>query len=60
MAKKLTTFFREEFLRMATGEVILDTAKSCKASETLRTIGPVPAEVIGRYVDAWRSKGFLQ
>ena len=59
VAKKLTGFFEEEFLRMATGEVVLGTEKATGVSKMLAECGGVPRDVVERYVDAWRGVGFL-
>ncbi|KAK3695745.1 hypothetical protein B0T22DRAFT_509135 [Podospora appendiculata] len=58
-AKKMAGFFQNEFEHMAQGAVVLGTEQARRCSEALRTVGPVDAELVGRYVDAWRAVGFL-
>ncbi|KAI1075860.1 hypothetical protein F5B20DRAFT_558202 [Whalleya microplaca] len=56
----LMEFFAEHFLHMATGGVILDTARARQASETLRCAGPVETEVVKSYVREWKRIGLLK
>lgn len=50
---KIIPFLREEFLRMATGQVVLDTTEARKMSRTLAGCGEVGDEVLVKYVDYW-------
>jgi thioester reductase-like protein len=59
-AAKLVDFFDEDFVRMSCGGVLLDTEKSQRHSATLRGVGPVSAEVVKRYIQAWKQSGFLR
>jgi nucleoside-diphosphate-sugar epimerase/acyl carrier protein/ubiquinone/menaquinone biosynthesis C-methylase UbiE len=59
-AAKLIEFFENDFKRMSCGGLLLDTARSCQHSETLRAVGPVAAETARKYVVAWKESGFLQ
>ncbi|KAI0012724.1 hypothetical protein F4779DRAFT_530213 [Xylariaceae sp. FL0662B] len=56
----LMEFFADHFLHMATGGVILDTARARRASETLRRAGPVETEVVRSYVREWKRIGLLK
>ncbi|KIP06549.1 hypothetical protein PHLGIDRAFT_106815 [Phlebiopsis gigantea 11061_1 CR5-6] len=56
---KIVPFLEEEFLRMAAGAVVLDTREGMRRSETLQTCGILGLEVVKRYVDTWRQRGFL-
>lgn len=59
-AAKLVDFLDDNFVRMSCGGLLLGTEKSCEHSSTLRSVGPVKAEVIQKYVQAWRDMGFLK
>ena len=50
---KILPFLREEFLRMATGQVVLDTTEARKVSRTLARCGEVGDEVLVKYADYW-------
>jgi acyl transferase domain-containing protein/nucleoside-diphosphate-sugar epimerase/SAM-dependent methyltransferase/acyl carrier protein len=58
-AAKLVEFLDEDFVRMSCGGVLLDTTKSREHSKTLRSVGPVGADVARKYIQAWRDSGFL-
>lgn len=58
-ARQLLEFFDQHFLRMSCGGLILDTAKTRKHSATLRKRGPVSPDLVGKYISAWRTMGFL-
>ena len=57
---KIIPFLEDEFIRMATGKVILDTAVSTKFSSTLKASQPLTESDLQRYVAYWRSEGFLR
>jgi hypothetical protein len=59
-AQNLTSFFRTEFQKMSSGEIVLDTSVSRSVSATLRRMGPVGEEYLRAYVAYWRSIGFLK
>ena len=50
---KILPFLREEFLRMATGQVVLDTTEAREVSRTLAGCGEVGDEVLVKYADYW-------
>ena len=58
-AGQLVGFFDKHFIRMSCGGLILDTAKCREHSETLRRRGPVSAELVAKYISAWKNMGFL-
>ncbi|OXV11593.1 hypothetical protein Egran_00646 [Elaphomyces granulatus] len=58
-AGRLVGFLDEHFIRMSCGDLILDTAKSTEHSETLRNEDPISADLVNRYVSAWKDMGFL-
>ncbi|EAW17018.1 putative polyketide synthase [Aspergillus fischeri NRRL 181] len=58
-ALQLIDFFENYFIPMSCGELILDTTKANQHSETLRNQGPITDEVIGKYIKALRTSGFL-
>lgn len=58
-AKKLADFFKRDFIRMVSGEVILGTECARKMSPTLQLMDAVSPETIAGYVDHWRNVGFL-
>ena len=57
--ENLPEFFRDHFLQMAGGSLVLDTARTRSISPTLRSVGGVDVETINRYLDAWKRQGFL-
>ncbi|KAL4735959.1 hypothetical protein BDV11DRAFT_211615 [Aspergillus similis] len=59
-ALQLIDFFETYFIPMSCGELILDTTRAKQYSETLRNQGPITDEVIGKYIRALRSSGFLE
>jgi thioester reductase-like protein/SAM-dependent methyltransferase/acyl carrier protein len=58
-AIQLIGFLEEHFVRMSCGELILDTSKARSHSQTLATEGPVTAELVQKYIQAWKASGFL-
>lgn len=58
-AYKVVDFLDESFERMSCGGLLLDTQEACKASATLAGVGPVPDEVVRKYVGYWKEIGFL-
>ena len=55
----LAEFFESHFLRMATGDLVLDTQQAKGVSAQLRSVGAISPELIGLYIESWRSEGFL-
>jgi len=58
-ARQLLDFWENHFPRMSCGGLILDTRKSREHSKHLRELGPVPSELVRKYISAWRKSGFL-
>lgn len=58
-AKKMASFFAEDFESMSSGRVVMGTDRTREASKTLRAAGPLEAELIREYVRKWRDAGFL-
>lgn len=58
-AGRLVEFLARHFVRMSCGGLVLGTKKSTEHSETLRGEGAVSAELMRRYVSAWKEVGFL-
>jgi acyl transferase domain-containing protein/thioester reductase-like protein/acyl carrier protein/SAM-dependent methyltransferase len=58
-ASQLVDFLSDNFVRMSCGGVVMDTTKACQHSPTLASVGPVPSDVVGKYLDCWRTMGFL-
>jgi thioester reductase-like protein len=58
-AAMLIDFLEHDFQRMSCGGVLLATDKAREHSPTLRTVGPVSANVARKYVQSWKEKGFL-
>lgn len=56
---KIVPFLEDEFIRMATGAVILDTAKACKVSPTLKASAPLSEAHLMAYVEYWKREKFL-
>ncbi|PWY76504.1 NRPS-like enzyme [Aspergillus sclerotioniger CBS 115572] len=56
---QLEEFFRQDFVRMACGAVIMATDEARRRSETLRRVDVVPDEVVASYVQSWRKMGYL-
>ena len=59
-AKKLASFYREEFQTIAGGAVVLDSERAREASRTFRQVGGVGKDLIERYVESWKIGGFLR
>ena len=56
---KIVPFLDGSFVRLATGDVVLDTTASCGVSATLKSCESVTDELIMRYISGWRRTGFL-
>lgn len=56
---KIVPFLEEEFVRMATGTVVLDTERARGVSAALRESAPVDEGLLRGYVAYWRKEGFL-
>ena len=60
-AYPLFSFFDKDFLRLATGEVALDTTRAREESITLTTtIDPLNRKYLLRHVMYWQSAGALR
>lgn len=55
----LMDFFRNDFLHMSGGGLVLDTRKCLKVSPNLRSAGAVGPKEIERYVAFWRKSGLF-
>ncbi|KAK4541030.1 hypothetical protein LTR36_008399 [Oleoguttula mirabilis] len=58
-AAMLIDFLEEHFVRMDCGGLILDTTKCSEHSKTLRKLGFVDDELVGRYIRYWQASGIL-
>ncbi|RHZ67843.1 hypothetical protein CDV55_101318 [Aspergillus turcosus] len=58
-ARPLADFLSRNFVRMSCGGLILDTTRSRAHSPTLRKLGHVSREMVLKYIQAWKSMGFL-
>ncbi|KAJ5788397.1 type I iterative polyketide synthase [Penicillium paradoxum] len=58
-AARLADFFEMDFVRMACGGVILDTAHTKEHSETFRGLGSIDESLVRKYIQAWKESGFL-
>ncbi|KAF2994038.1 putative secondary metabolism biosynthetic enzyme [Curvularia kusanoi] len=58
-AKKMAKFFVEDFESMSSGRVVMGTERTRRVSKTLRTVGPLDADLIREYVHKWVMGGFL-
>lgn len=59
-ASTLLEFLDDNFLRMSCGGLVLDTKHSCQHSPTLAAVGPVPDNVLRKYIHIWKEIGFLK
>ncbi|CAG7918759.1 unnamed protein product [Penicillium olsonii] len=59
-AAKLIDFFDQDFARMSCGGLLLDTARACEHSESLRAVGPVTPDLVRKYIEAWKLAGVLK
>jgi len=58
-ASRLVDFLENHFEHMSCGELILDTSKARDHSKTLAALGPIPEEVVKKYIRAWKTNLFL-
>ncbi|KAI8932343.1 hypothetical protein NX059_010536 [Plenodomus lindquistii] len=58
-ANSLKSFFENDFLALATGNVALDTSKSRAISACLRSSGGISQELIVEYIKRWRLAPYL-
>lgn len=58
-SQELLEFFKDWFLTMGTGLLVLDTERAQSVSPTLRKAAPVTNEVVESYVESWRKSGFI-
>ncbi|KAH6623650.1 hypothetical protein F5144DRAFT_658610, partial [Chaetomium tenue] len=59
-AAKAQDFFEHKFELMSCGGVTMATTRACEHSSTLRAAQPVSDELIRKYVEAWKTTGFLR
>ena len=59
-AGQLGDFYRDHFVRMSCGGLVLDTAKTREHSATLRKGGILSRDLVMKYVSAWKASGFLK
>ncbi|KAK8053452.1 polyketide synthase [Apiospora saccharicola] len=59
-AGQLVDFLEDNFVRMSCGGLLLDTSKACKDSPTLAAVGPISTDVVQRYIQSWKKRGFLR
>lgn len=58
-AVRLIDFLDYNFERMSCGGLVLDTKNVSEHSGTMRSEGPVSAEVARKYVASWKEMGYL-
>ncbi|EAQ83182.1 hypothetical protein CHGG_09586 [Chaetomium globosum CBS 148.51] len=59
-AAKAQDFFEHKFELMSCGGVTMATTRACRHSPTLRAAQPVSDELIRKYVEVWKTTGFLR
>ena len=59
-AAKAIEFFEHKFEHMSCGGVTLATDKAREHSATMRAVQPVSDELVRKYVEAWKTSGFLR
>lgn len=59
-AATLLDFLDDNFLRLSCGGLILDTKHTLEHSKTLAAVGPVPDNVLRKYIHIWKEIGFLK
>jgi hypothetical protein len=55
----LYEFFKDHFLRLSGGSIILETQGSRAISRTLSTVNGVNSGAVEQYIDYWEQVGFL-
>ncbi|RDH27595.1 hypothetical protein BDQ94DRAFT_175511 [Aspergillus welwitschiae] len=58
-AKNLRDFFKNDFLHMSCGSVVMSTTSTTSVSAALRSAGPVSPGTLLLYIEQWRRTGFL-
>lgn len=58
-AKNLRDFFKNDFLHMSCGSVVMSTTSTASVSAALRSAGPVSPGTLLLYIEQWRRTGFL-
>ncbi|GJE97864.1 acetyl-CoA synthetase-like protein [Phanerochaete sordida] len=56
---KIVPFLNDEFVRMAAGQVVLDTSGARALSRTLDESAAVGEELVKAYVEGWKRENFL-
>ena len=59
-AGHLDDFYKEHFVRMSCGDMVLDTNKCREHSETLRGAKALDSDLVRKYIDTWKKVGFLR
>ena len=59
-AGQLGDFYRDHFVRMSCGGLILDTAKTREHSVTLRKGEILSSALVMKFLSAWKASGFLK
>ncbi|PSR74015.1 hypothetical protein PHLCEN_2v10199 [Hermanssonia centrifuga] len=57
---KILPFLEDEFLRMATGKVVLDMKVATSISSTMRGSAAITEEQLRSYVNNWKTENFLE
>lgn len=56
---KIIPFLKDEFIRMATGQVVLDVTTSQSISPTLANSTPLSTDQLRKFVAYWRKEQFI-
>ncbi|KAI4123683.1 MAG: hypothetical protein LQ338_005147 [Usnochroma carphineum] len=56
----LEEFLRDDFRRLSSGQLVLDTRNARSASPTLRSHGGIPLDLIDKYLQSWKVEGIFQ
>ncbi|KAF5010178.1 hypothetical protein FDECE_3671 [Fusarium decemcellulare] len=56
----LADFLEDTYLRMACGGLVLGVKNTVEHSKTLASVGPVPENVVRKYIHIWKEIGFLK
>jgi hypothetical protein len=57
---KIIPFLEDEFIRMVTGEVVLDTVLTQRISPALHGLAPLSDENLVQYIEYWKREKFLE
>ena len=56
----LEGFLRDDFRKLSSGELVLDTCNARNASPTLRSHGGISLDLMDKYLQSWKAEGVLQ